>query len=53
MDRAYLQKEDGGQTTCCWEAPSLEALRELFDRTGTPYQEMTEVLEHQTEALVE
>jgi len=51
MDRAYLQRKDGEQTTCCWEAPSIEELKTLFDKTETPYEAMSEVEEHVTDSL--
>ena len=52
MDRAYLNWE-GGNTVCCWNAPSVEALEELFKKVGTPFAKMFAVQEEHQEALME
>jgi hypothetical protein len=47
MDRAYVDA-GSGKTICCWEAGSLEQIRELFERAGVIMESIapvTEVLE--------
>jgi hypothetical protein len=51
FDRSYNNWEEG-VGVCCWEAPSKEALEELFNRAGTPFERMIEVEEHVAETLV-
>ena len=41
-----------GVGVCCWEAPSREALEALFEKAGTPFDEMIAVEEHVAETLV-
>ena len=52
MDRAYLSLEEGFGI-CCWNATSADALKALFEKAGTPFEKMTVVEEHVSEALVE
>ena len=52
MDRAYLNVDEGFGM-CCWDAPSVDALKALFEKAGTPFERMLAVEEHVTEALVE
>jgi len=45
MDRAYVNMDEG-MAVCCWDAPSKEALQELFSKAGADFETMTEVEEH-------
>jgi hypothetical protein len=51
MDRAYVNMDEG-MAVCCWDAPSKEALQELFSKTGSAFETITEVEEHTTETFV-
>ncbi len=44
MERAYLNEEEGF-ACCCWQAPSVGELEELFRSSETPYEQMREVRE--------
>jgi hypothetical protein len=44
MDRAYVDAASG-KTICCWEAGSLEQIRELFERAGVITESITPVTE--------
>ncbi|MHC4601492.1 MAG: nickel-binding protein [Planctomycetota bacterium] len=50
MDRSYLNFDDGFGL-CIWDAPSQEALGELFKKAGTPFEKMIAVQEHLAEHL--
>jgi len=52
MDRAYLNLEESFGI-CCWNAPSADALKALFEKAETPFEKMIVVEEHVTEALVQ
>ena len=47
MDRAYLGA-DSNQTICCWNAPDVAKLEELFKSAETPFEKMYEVEEFQS-----
>ncbi len=51
MDRSYLNWGDGF-SVCCWDAPSKEALEDLFKKAGTDFEKMFAVREHAVEQLV-
>jgi len=44
MDRAY-SNPDEGFVCCCWNAPSRNALENLFRKAGVPFESMREVSE--------
>ncbi len=44
MDKAYLNVDEGF-ACCCWTAPSVQALTELFDRAGAPHERIIPVEE--------
>ncbi|MHC5037067.1 MAG: hypothetical protein ACYTHM_07115 [Planctomycetota bacterium] len=51
MDRSYLNFEEGF-ATCCWNASSVDALKALFEKAGTPFEKMIAVEEMVAEAFV-
>jgi hypothetical protein len=44
MDRAFVDKTTG-DTTCVWEAPSITAMKKLFDSAGVSPAGITKVEE--------
>jgi len=44
MDRAYSNPGEGF-VCCCWNAPSKDALEDLFKKAGAPFESMLEVSE--------
>ena len=44
MDRAFVDKSTGN-TTCVWEAPSITAMKKLFETAGVPTAGITKVEE--------
>lgn len=38
-------------TLCCWSAPSIDALADVFNKAGTPFDKMIEVEEHEAATL--
>ena len=45
MDRAYTNRDEGF-VCCCWNAPSLESLKGLFEKAGASFDKMEPVTEH-------
>ncbi len=50
LDRAFLNKQEG-HTICCWNAPSVEKLKDLFKKAATPFDKMFEVEEQMAQSL--
>lgn len=44
MDRAFVDKATGN-TTCIWEAPSITAMKKLFENAGVAIAGITKVEE--------
>ena len=44
MDRAFVDKATG-DTTCVWEAPSITAMKKLFETAGVTSAGITKVEE--------
>ncbi len=44
MDRAFVDQATG-DTTCIWDAPSITAMRKLFDTAGVSHAGITKVEE--------
>lgn len=51
MERSFLNFEEGFGL-CVWNAPSKEALEEMFKKAGTPFASMTAVEEHVAASLI-
>lgn len=45
MERSYINEEKGF-ACCCWEAPSTDKLKDLFNSAGTAFSEMIPVHEY-------
>ena len=45
MDRAYTNPDEG-YVCCCWNAPSRDALEELFRKAEAPFESMHQVSEY-------
>ena len=39
FERSFMNWDEG-VGVCCWDAPSKEALAELFEKSGTPFEKM-------------
>jgi len=50
LDRAYLNTDEG-LAVCCWNAPSKEAIEELFNNSGVKFEKITAVEEHAAETF--
>lgn len=51
FERSFVNWKEGF-CLCCWNAPSAEALRDLFERTGVPFDRILQVEEHGSATLV-
>ena len=49
MDNAYVDKSKA-QAICCWDAPDLASIEDLFSRAGVATESIQEVEEFTPEA---
>ena len=45
FERSFMSWSEG-LGVCCWSSPSKDALASLFEKAGTPFEEMIEVEEY-------
>lgn len=45
MDRAYID-ENKGQAICCWDAPDLKSIEDLFSNAQVTTESIRQVVEY-------
>ena len=51
FERSFMNWDEGFGV-CCWTAPSREDLEGLFEKAGTPYEQIVPVEEHVAKSLL-